>query len=149
MLFTRKLLVTELQRNSIAEMRPIEVVEFGNDDFESPCSEQSIWAFRGLKQDYENGLAFWIKTLQSQDWNGRESYFIPYAELGLCKSISPVEFKDILTEYSHSLRHMLPPFLGELDGFRSGLKMYAEWNDVAAVAETNDSFVAFYWSTTA
>lgn len=34
-------------------------------------------------------------------------------------------------------------------GFRAGLKIYNDWNDVAALAELEDGFVAFYWSTTA
>ncbi len=127
----------------------MEVVEFGHQDFDAPCSEQYMWAFRGAKQDFASGLLFWVKTLQAQGWEGRESCFAPYAEGGLCEPITEGEFARLVAEYSGSLRRPLPPFLRESGGFRSGLRMYADWNDVAVVAELAEAFVAFYWSTTA
>jgi hypothetical protein len=125
------------------------VVEFGHQDFDPPCSEQAVWAFSGSRADFQSGLHFWIKTLQAQGWEGRESAFTGYAEAGLCESITESEFRHLVAEYSGSLIRPLPTFLVEWNGFRSGLRMYADWNDVAAVAELADSFVAFYWSTTA
>jgi hypothetical protein len=147
--FTRQELIAELPCLAAAAAPPLEVAEFGHQDFESPCSEQCIWAFRGHKRDFAGGLLFWVKTLQTQNWEGRESYFAGYAEGGLCERITAAEFARLVAEYSGSLRRQLPRFLFELDGFRSGLRMHGDWNDVAAVAELTETFVAFYWSTTA
>lgn len=148
-MFTRRELTAELTRLAAAAAPPLETVEFGNQDFTSPVSEQYIWAFRGAKADFESGLLFWVKTLQAQGWAGREAYFEPYAAAGLCKPLTRTGFAGLVTEYTRSLRAPVPPFLFTLDGFKSGRQMYADWNDVGAVAELADDFVAFYWNTTA
>jgi hypothetical protein len=148
-MFTRKDLVSELARLTGTVTPPLEVVEFGSQDFITPSCEESIWAFRGSKRDFADGLLFWVKTLQAQGWEGRESYFLPYAQSGLCEPLTEAEFSRLVAEYGESLRVPLPTFLLHLDGFRSGLRMSADWNDVSAVAELNEVFVAFYWSTTA
>jgi hypothetical protein len=147
--FSRQELISELPHLAAADPPPMEVAEFGNQDFDVPCSEQYIWTFRGLKQDFRSGLLFWVKSLQAQGWEGREPYFTPYAEGGLCESITESEFGRLVADYSGGLRQQLPPYLRQLGGFRSGLRMYADWNDLAIVAELPDAFVAFYWSTTA
>jgi hypothetical protein len=147
--FTRQELVAELPQWAATDAPALEVVEFGHQDFESPSSEQCIWAFWGLKRDFASGLLFWVKTLQAQSWEDRLSYFAGYAEAGLCEPVTSAEFGALVAEYSRSLRRSLPSFLTELDGYLWGLRMYAKWNDVAAVAELPNGFVAFYWSTTA
>jgi hypothetical protein len=147
--FTRQELAAELTRLAFTDAPPMEVVEFGHQDFASPCSEQCVWAFRGRKQEFPGGLLFWVKTLQAQGWEGRQTYFAPYAEAGLCEPVTASEFAGMVAEYSGSLRPPLPTFLADLSGFRAGLRMYADWNDVGAVAELPEAFVAFYWSTTA
>ncbi len=146
-MFTQQELAAQLPRLVAADAPPLDAVEFGQHDFESPSSEQCIRAFRGLKQDFASGLLFWVKTLQSQGWEGREAYFIPYAEAGRCKPITASEFAELVAEFSGSVRRSLPPYLCELSGFRSGLQMFADWNEVAAVAELEDAFIAFYWTT--
>ncbi|MDR3637840.1 MAG: hypothetical protein P4L84_28800 [Isosphaeraceae bacterium] len=148
-MFSQQELISELPRLADAVSPPMEIAEFSNQDFEPPCSEQKLWAFRGFKTEFASGLRFWIKTLQAQGWDGRESYFMPYAEAGLCEPIAEGEFIRLVAEYTGSLRHALPQYIRELSGFRSGLRMYADWNDVAAMAELDESYVAFYWSTTA
>jgi hypothetical protein len=147
--FTRQELMAELPRVVAVDTPPLEVVEFGHQDFELSRWEQSIRAFRGAKRDFPSGLLFWVKTLQAQGWEGRQSYFVPYAEAGLCTPVTAAEFARLVAEYTGSLRRPLPPFLTEFGAVRSGLRMYAEWNDVAAMVELPDAFVAFYWSTTA
>ena len=82
-MFSQRDLIAELPRLTAADSSPWKVVEFGNQDFHAPCSEQSIWAFQGPKRDIASGLCFWVKTLQAQGWEGRESYFAPYAERAL------------------------------------------------------------------
>ena len=128
---------------------PLEITEFHHQDFESPYSEQSIFAAAIKKQYCEDGLFFWIKTLQAQDWSGREERFIPYAESALCEPIGKDVFDETVKEYSISLERRLPDSVCETDGYRTGLRMYNNWNDVAVVAELDESFVAFYWCTTA
>lgn len=148
-MFTREELAADLPRLIATEASPIEHVEFGHEDFTSPCSEQSLDLFLGSKKNFVSGLHFWVKTLQAQNWAGREAYFRPYAEAGLCELLSRAEFSNLVAEYCGSLTKRLPPPLLDLDTFRSGMRMYADWNDIGAVAELNDAFVAFYWSTTA
>src|SRR5438034_906303 len=113
----------------------MEVAEFRPQNFYVACSEQCIWVFRGSKQDFVSGLLFWVKTLQAQGWEGRESYFAPYAEDGLCQPITESEFAGLVGEYSGSLRQSLPSFLRDLGGYQSGLQMDANWNDVGLVDE--------------
>jgi hypothetical protein len=147
-MFSAQDLVAELSVLCVAETPPLKVVEFCQQDFEPSCSEQMIWAFQGSKLDFASGILFWVKTLQAQDWN-REPFFVSYVESALCQSIPEAEFTRLIREYSGSLKPPLPGFLKNLVEFRSGLRMYAEWNDVAAMAELEDSFVAFYWATSA
>lgn len=95
-MFTTKELNAELSRLSALETPPLEIVEFGYTDFTPPDSEQEIWAFRGAKQNFTSALLFWIKTLQAQDWQRRESSFDAYAGAGLCKSISKEDFSNLV-----------------------------------------------------
>lgn len=148
-MFTRQELIAELPHLAVADAPPLEVAQFDGRDFITPDCEESIWVFCGSKRDFTSGLLFWVKALRAQGWSGREEYFLPCAEGGLCEPIAGAEFARLVAEYGRGLRGPLPPYLGELDGFRSGLRMYADWNDVAAVAELDKVFVAFCWSTTA
>jgi hypothetical protein len=125
----------------------IQVLEFGQDDFDSSSSEETIIVHRGSKSDFSDALGFWLASLFSQDWLGRDEYALPYAREGLCLEINETEFETLVKAYSSSLRTPLKLPLSR--GFRAGLKMYDDWNDVAALAELEDGFVAFYWSTTA
>jgi hypothetical protein len=125
----------------------IQVLEFGHTDFNSSSSEENIIVHRGSRSDFSDALGFWLASLFSQDWLGREKYALPYASEGLCLEINETEFETLVKAYSSSLRTPLELPLSR--GFRAGLKMYDDWNDVAAIAELEDGFVAFYWSTTA
>jgi hypothetical protein len=60
-----------------------------------------------------------------------------------------LEFSGLVAEYSGSLSEPLPAFLRDLDGIRESMRMYNEWNSIGVVAELADTFVAFFWSTTA
>jgi hypothetical protein len=127
----------------------IEAVAFGNQDFTSPCSEQMIWVVRGMRADFASGLFFWVKAMEATEWFNTEPYFTTYAESALCEPIGPAEFARIVAEYSGSLVPPLPGFVQDLAGWRSGRRMYGEWNDVAVVAELAEAFVLFAWSTSA
>jgi hypothetical protein len=128
---------------------PLEVVTFGQQDFTSPCSEQMIWAVRGTRADFASGLLFWVRAMEATEWFNTEPYFTTYAESALCEPIEPTEFGRVVAEYSGSLVPPLPRFVQDLDGWRSGRRMYGEWNDVAVVAELAEAFVLFAWSTSA
>jgi hypothetical protein len=69
--FTREELVAALPTLSVVDSPPMEIVEFGHQDFESSCSEQCIWAFRGLKQ------ARAIAADRPARQSGRPTPFIP------------------------------------------------------------------------
>jgi hypothetical protein len=125
----------------------IQVLEFDHADFSSSSSEQIIIVHRGSRIDFSDTLGFWLASLFSQDWLGRDEYALPYAREGLCLEIDETEFETSIKEYSGSLQ--TPLELPLCRGFRAGLKMYDDWNDVAAIAELEHGFVAFYWSTTA
>ena len=149
-MFSREALLKKLE--TVTDFRDfasdrIEVLEFGHTDFSSSSSEQIIIIHRGSRDDFLDALAFWLASLFSQDWLGRDEYALPYAREGLCLEINATEFAAFIKEYSSSLRTALE--LPIAQGFRAGLKMYNNWNDVAALAEFEDGFVAFYWSTTA
>ena len=148
-MITRHELVGELPRLIAAAAAPLEVAEFEPQDFDPERSEQFVRAIRGWKQDFSSGLHFWVKSLQARGWEGRESYLLPYAQAGLCEPMSGPEFSRLVAEHSGSLRKQLPPFILDLGGFQSGLRMYADWNDVAAVADLDEAYVAFHWSTSA
>lgn len=148
-MFTLEQLIATLPRLATLNSPPFECVEFSHQDFEPASSEQYIWAFRGFKKNFASALVFWVTTLRAQGWEGREFAFSAYARSGLCKPMTQSEFIGLVADYTGSLRRQLPQSLEELSGFQSALRMYADWNDVAAVAELDDAFVAFYWSTTA
>ena len=128
---------------------PLEVVIFGNSEFTSTCSEQMIRTVRGSRTDFTGGLHFWIKAMEAIDWYDVEPSFTAYAEAALCEPICSGEFADVVGAYSCSLVPPLPGFLDDLAGWKSGLRMYNEWNDVAVLAELTDSFLLFTWSTSA
>jgi hypothetical protein len=128
---------------------PLEVVEFGNTDFTSHGSEQHICTARGARADFTDGLQFWIKAMEATDWYNVEPHFTTRAEAALCKRITSWDFARLVDEYSCSLVPPLPGFVLDLNGWRWGLRMYGEWNDVAVIAELLDSFILFTWSTSA
>ena len=148
-MFSRQQLIAELPLSCAQASPALDHARFVQDDFETPESEEEIWAFRGSKRDFPNPVLFWIKALQSQDWSERDSYFRQYLQEGLCEPITESEFARIVASHSYSLRPSLPDFLLAREGFQAGLRMRADWNDVAAIAELTDVFVAFFWFTTA
>lgn len=148
-MFTRQELIAELPRLAAMKSPPLMVVRYGQKDFTTPSSEESIWVCRGWKRDFANGLLFWVKAIQAQFQSDGEAYFRPYAEGGRCELLVEAEFAQLVAEHSGSLRKPLPQFLGELTGYRWGMRMHADWNEVSAVAELRDAFVAFSWSTSA
>jgi hypothetical protein len=148
-LFIRNLLLAELPRMAALPSPTLEVIRYSADDFTSPSSEESIEIHRGARRDFASPLLFWVKSLQAQDWSGRTEYFAPYAQSSLCQSLGAGEFLQLVVNYSGGLIPPLPDFLRRAESVSRALRMYADWNDVAALAELPHDFVAFYWSTSA
>lgn len=148
-MFTKELLLADYWNYSVRNFPPLEVVEFGNQDFDLPCSEQYVWRSRGSKSNFENGLFFWVKCLQSQGCDFSTALVTAYVKSGLCGPIDFDRFSQIVAEYSGSLLTPLPDWLLCRRPYQCGLQMYAEWNDVAIIAQYEEEFVAFFWSTSA
>jgi hypothetical protein len=148
-MFTRNELLADLRRLSESPSPRLEKVEFDQCAFDSLSSEESIYAIRGFKRDFPIATLFWVKSLQSQDWEGRAEYFDRYAELGQCSPLTEHEFFELISTYSDRLRKDLPAFVKPRPGFVKAMKMHSDWDDVAAIAEFADEFVAFCWNTTA
>jgi len=129
---------------------PLEIQEFGQQEFEHPEAEESIWFLRGAKSDYRDVVHFWLKALQyvlernaPQRAFGRESL---HYENTLCREISREEFNRILmcgndlkTRHDFHLKGQ----------FQQAWLMDGSWNDLAALAVTDCEFVALFWETTA
>jgi len=148
-MFTRHDLSSELSELAERSSPPLEVVHFDELAFTSPDSEESIWSIRGTKAHFSNAMMFWVKSLQAQDWVSRADYFHPYVEQSKCTPLTEEQFFSLISGYSGRLGPPLPAFLRRRNGFVAALQMYGDWNDVAALAEFLDEYVAFFWSTTA
>jgi len=137
----RELLDASLELAQI-QSPPLELVHFDQFAFHSPASEQAIWSIGEQKPTFQ--AEFWAKALQAQDWDRRADYFLPYLEQSKCASVTYEGLFRLVAEYSCTLGPPLPAFVRRREGFVAD-----DWNDVAAVAEFVDDFVAFFWSTTA
>lgn len=93
-LFTSQELIADSHWLAASEPLPIEIARFHKCHFESPSSEEFIVVSRGSKRVFSSGLLFWIQTIQADDWSGREKYFIPRLQVGLCRPISGKERSD-------------------------------------------------------
>jgi hypothetical protein len=144
-MFTQQELLAELPRLAQMPQPPFEVDQFEQSDFESPSSEQTLVTVCGTKHAYPSATLFWVKSLQAC----RTGNILPHAKRSLCSPLEESDFFALLAEYTATLLQSLPPYLKPRPGFVTARKMYEEWNDVAAIAEFTDEFVAFFWYTTA
>jgi hypothetical protein len=133
---------------------PLEVLALGPEDYETPDHEEGFLIIRASKSDVQSAIHFWVASAQALGWQGRESYFLGFVENALCEPLTREGFAAIVddyTQHSDSLRQLIPSFLKTLDGFAGGMRMspYEDSPDVSAIAELADSFVAFFWGTTA
>jgi hypothetical protein len=148
-MFSREELLAALLQLLESPSPSLTVVAFGQFDFQSPSSEESLAIHRGRRADFDNALHFWVGSLRSRGWEGRESYLLPYLQSGKCRPITEAEFNSLVSNYSAALKVSLPLPLHPGGGFVAAAQMYDSWDDVAALAEFEDEFVAFYWDTTA
>ena len=125
------------------------VQKFDQWSFESPSSEEAILVTHADKSAVDCAIDFWIWSMLADDWHDRTHYFIPYAETALCAPLTESEFLSIVKQRCSRLKQMLPAFMNNSQGFITALKMFDDWNDVAAIAEYETCYTAFYWNTTA
>jgi hypothetical protein len=128
---------------------PIRVEAFDALAFEHPESEESMVIHRGRSVDFHSILHFWVKSLQSLDWQGQEAYLLPYLQGGRCQSMTEAEFNECVARFAAGLKSPSSLPLHSPNGFVRAMQMYDEWYDVGAVAEYADEYLAFYWETTA
>ena len=147
-MFTREELITKAPSFVDLPKSLIEVIFFDQDDFLSPASEQSIMICRGVKTNFDNAIHFWAVAMQSEQWEGREEYFLPYLGRAVCRVIDEKEFLTILN-HCQSLKH---PFVIAPKGkYIWGQEMADddEWSDFSALAEFEHEYLSFHWQMTA
>ena len=110
--------------------------------FENPVGEAVGAAHRGFKRWFGSALEFWIASSRRvtdayPDFRGAEGY-------DLCQPIAEPEFLAIAQQCLHALQRV---DLNPQGGFLAALKMSDEWNEIAAVAEYGEEFIALYWTT--
>lgn len=149
-MFSAHELVSNLYCFSNVKSGSAEIVEFGQYDFNDPSSEQSILASRWSKQELESAFHNWITNLQTHDWTSdSKEPLASNSDEGRCHPITKPEFVKLVSDKSWSLNTPLPQFLLGCDEYWWGLKLDADWNEVGAIAELMDSYIAFLWSTSA
>ncbi len=127
------------------------VVTYGQDDFQCRDSEETIRICTAPKRSGDSGLYFWLAAECTEGWQGRERYFLSYVGDAYFEALSEGDFNQLVAIYCANL--LMPPKLPihEPNGFVGALLMYSARTDliVSAVAEYENSFIHFYWDTTA
>lgn len=132
-----------------ASRPPIAVVEFDYLAFHDASSEEKIVIHRGRRNDYSDSLHFWVVSVRNLDWSGREAYLLSYLQSSQCRSMTEIEFNSIVVKYSTALKQPPTLPLHSESAFVAALQMHDDWSEVAALAEYEAEFIAFYWVTTA
>jgi hypothetical protein len=144
---------------AFAHYPDLRVVTYGQDDFQCRDAEEIIRICTAPKRTGDNGLYFWLAAECTEGWQGRERYFASYVGDAAFEAISESDFNQLVANYCAHLRILpkLPLYSskgsseGSSKGFVGALLMYSARTDlmVSAVAEYEDSFIHFYWDTTA
>ena len=66
-MFTFEQLASDFPRLIMAVPPALEIIEFNQDDFRVPASEESIIVYRGMKHAFDSEELFW------QRWSGKSS----------------------------------------------------------------------------
>jgi hypothetical protein len=140
-MFTREELIARLPSLAASAPLPLEFVQFGDQDFTS--DEQFIEVYRGAKRDFDSGLLLWVKTLQSQNWAGREAYFVPCVQAGLCDPINEKEFAGIVFKYGQALRE---PLSGERQRGTESERRFRCLGRVAGPCQAHFPDRAIFWT---
>lgn len=146
----------------LAGSRPAwEYVLASSDEFSSPSSEQSIHFFRARKDAVRDAAHFYVRCVEAtwdfetgtpdHHWSASDAMLEGALAIrrdathGTFKAIDGGRVLATIKEYCGSLLRPLPACPEPLHG----TLVRSEWNDVVLVAATEDSYVAFFWSTSA
>jgi hypothetical protein len=110
--------------------------------FENPVGEAVGAAHRAPRRWFERALEVWVASSRCAavaypDFSGAEGY-------DLCRPIPEEEFLAVGRQCLCALQRV---DLNPQGPFVAALKMSDEWNEVAAVAEYGEEFIAVYWTT--
>jgi hypothetical protein len=141
MLFT---LVDQVRK---APALPLEIYE---GDTRENYEEVTVRFLRGRISDYPDIGSFWIKVLQ-HIWERDSPYRVPGSpflreESMLFQEISQEDFLNLLAAYGGRL---FPYDLRLRGQFQQAWSMCDAWDEQAALAYTDNEYVAFLWYTTA
>ncbi|SDZ01961.1 hypothetical protein SAMN04487939_11241 [Lysobacter sp. yr284] len=152
-MFDRSHLIAHWRQAPPAPAGALDIVEFGPGDFSQPASGQAIGVVRGERATFAEPLHFWIAAQRAGERfgarvDGAQAHpgETRYIEAALCQPIDRAVFARIVGEYAAMLRAPLPAFVREPEGWRRGLRMYQQFNDVAALVETDRHYFVFAWT---
>jgi hypothetical protein len=145
-MFSRNEMLAALPQILESSNPPMTILSFDADDFVTSCSEESIRICQGSRSNFDSAIQFWVKVIQHHLSENPE-YLVPYLQRAKCRGISKKKFNQI-TQCCGGLRKRITLPLRE-DNFASAMQMYDRWDDVAALAEYADEYIAFHWTTTA
>lgn len=119
--------------------------------FRIPSSEECIRVTRAPRLKADNGLRFWCSAERADDWRGREHYFAPYLHGAEFEPISEQTFNEMVMESSSQLLAPLSLPLHPPTAFVGALLMYSMKTDfiVSLLAEYEDEFIHYFWTTSA
>ncbi len=119
--------------------------------FRNASSEECIRVTRARRQIEDNGLRFWLSEEWLDDWRGREVHFSKYVRNAEFELISEDDFNRIVAEQASRLIAPFEQPLHPPSGFICAQLMFSMNSDfiVSLIAEYEDEFVHFHWSTTA
>lgn len=116
----------------------VEVIEFVQDDFFVPESEQGLMIIKGNKDDFTELDGFWNQASLVESWLefDKESWKLIDQQL-LLKEIAA---------YTSELKHTIAL---DLDYPICAYKIAHEWDNTAVFVETSTNYFIIHWWTTA
>ena len=125
----------------------LERVEYTQYDFKHPESEGSIVIHCGARTAFQGALQFWMHSVRSLGDQDLGPYFLTrLAKSGKFAGLAATDFYGLAKRYSHDL--VSPLILSPKGEFISAMQIYDDWDDIAILAEFQEEYISFYWSTT-
>lgn len=135
----------------LSAYRGLRYVYYPQYAFTVPDGEESIRITHAPKALGDNGLRFWLSAELADNWQGRETYLLPYLSGAYFEPISEAAFNKLVAENCAGLIN--PPDLPLISKqvFIGALLMYSMKTDffVSVVAEYENEYIHFAWETTA
>lgn len=147
----------ELAKNKGSELKylssypGLHFISYPENAFIVPESEESIRITIAPKAEGDNGLLFWIAAELLDEWRDREDYLFSYLSGAYFERINETEFNSLVAEKCKYLIKQPELPIVKDQAFVGALLMYSMRTDflVSAIAEYKDSYIHFYWETTA